>query len=73
MPLKELEIHLHEEIQHQVDQGFSEAEAFERSVNGMGQPKAIKREFEKDEGNFMKMTLKIGMSLLEMALGIGMT
>jgi hypothetical protein len=73
VPLEELETHLREEIQHQVDQGFSESEAFGRSVQGIGQPKAIKREFQKDDGNFMKMILKIGMGLLEIALGIGLT
>ena len=73
VPLEELEIHLREEIQHQVDQGFSESEAFERSVQGIGQPKTIKREFQKDDENLMKMILKIGMGLLEIALGFGMT
>jgi hypothetical protein len=47
VPLDELEIHLHEEIERQIKSGLSEQEAFNSAVQKIGQAKPIKIEFKK--------------------------
>ena len=54
VPLEELEIHLREEIERQVESGLSEPIAFEVSVKQVGQPQSLRNEFKKVERNIMK-------------------
>src|SRR5450631_365265 len=54
VPLEELEIHLREEIERQMQSGLNEQTAFEISAVRIGQPKALKSEFKKSERTFMK-------------------
>jgi hypothetical protein len=48
--LDELESHLREDVQEQVEKGASAAEAFARAVQRMGQPAALSREFQRAKG-----------------------
>lgn len=48
VPLEELEGHLREEIERQIQSGASEQEAFQRTVLQIGQAKDLKAEFAKD-------------------------
>lgn len=48
VPLNELESHLREEIERQIQSGASEQEAFQRTVLQIGQAKELKAEFVKD-------------------------
>ena len=73
VPLEELEIHLREEIERQMKSGLSGQKAFEVSIQQIGQPKALDREFKKGEGTFMKRTAKIGMGVAGMLLGAVLT
>src|SRR5690348_16825423 len=50
VPLEELEIHLREEIERQMKPGLDEREAFEISVQQIGQAGILKSEFEKAGG-----------------------
>jgi hypothetical protein len=59
VPLEELEIHLREEIARQMESGLDEQKAFEISVQRVGQPKVLDREFKKMERMSMKQILKI--------------
>src|ERR1035437_3764574 len=47
VPLEELEIHLREEIERQVQSGANEQQAFETAPASIGQTKLLKMEFEK--------------------------
>jgi hypothetical protein len=47
VPLEELEIHLREEIERQINLGSSEPKAFQISVQAIGQAKPLKIEFKK--------------------------
>lgn len=51
-PLEELESHLREEIERQIQSGASAQEAFRRTVLQIGQPKELKAEFAR-AGNFL--------------------
>ena len=57
VPLDELEIHLREEIECQMNSGLDKQNAFEVSVQQIGQPKILDSEFKKSERTSMK---KIG-------------
>jgi hypothetical protein len=57
VPLEELESHLHEDIERQVEAGLNEQTAFEISVRQIGQPKMLKSEFKKSERTSMKTIL----------------
>lgn len=61
VPLEELEIHLRDEIERQIKSGLSlnEQEAFEISVQQIGQTKKLNSEFKKSERIFMKKTMII--------------
>jgi hypothetical protein len=59
VPLEELEIHLREEIERQMKTGLSEQEAFEISIQRIGQPKMLNNEFKKSKRTFMKRTVII--------------
>jgi len=50
VPLEELEIHLREEIEGQMETGAHPQQAFENSVREMGQADALKGEFKKVGG-----------------------
>jgi hypothetical protein len=52
--LSELESHLREDIKQQRKSGWSEQKAFENSVQRIGQPEILKREFKKTERALMK-------------------
>lgn len=47
VPLEELESHLREEFERQIQSGASEQEAFQRTVLQIGRPKELKTEFLK--------------------------
>ena len=66
VPLDELELHLREEIERQLRSGLDEAQAFETSVQQIGQPKPLKSEFNKTERSFMnrKLSLLVGIFIL---------
>jgi hypothetical protein len=64
VPLEELEIHLREEIERQVQSGLSGQQAFEATVQQIGQPGSLKGEFKKIERTSMKQILKIVAALL---------
>jgi hypothetical protein len=59
VPLEELEIHLREEIERQMKSGVNGQKAFTVSVQQIGRPQMLNREFKKSEGTFMKRTLII--------------
>jgi hypothetical protein len=69
VPLEELEIHLREEIERQMKSGLNEQKAFEISVQQIGQPKMLKREFKKSERTFMKRTLIILIGIFAVLFG----
>jgi hypothetical protein len=69
VPLKELEIHLREEIERQTKSGLDEQKAFEISVQRIGQPKMLKREFNKSERTFIKRTLIILIGIFAVLFG----
>jgi hypothetical protein len=58
VPLEELENHLREEIEQQMESAMNEQAAFEISVQQIGASKMIKTEFKKIKRTFMK-TFKI--------------
>jgi hypothetical protein len=64
VPLEELENHLRDEIERQIKSGLGEQKAFEISVQRIGQPEILKREFNKNQWISMK---KLGI----FALSIG--
>lgn len=72
VPLDELEIHLREEIERQMKSGLDEQVAFEVSIQQIGQPKALDREFKKGEGTFMKRTAKTGMGVVGLLAGLAL-
>ncbi len=51
VPLEELEIHLHEEIERQVKSGLNEQKAFEIAIGRIGQVNSLKKEFQKINGD----------------------
>jgi len=53
VPLEELEIHLHDEIEKQMKSGLTELEAFNSGVRKIGQAHALKNEFKKIEETTM--------------------
>ena len=54
VPLEELEMHLHEDIERQMKLELTQKKAFEISVRRIGQPKMLKSEFKKNERTSMK-------------------
>jgi uncharacterized membrane protein len=72
VPLEELEIHLREEIQQQMQLGLDAHKAFEISIQRIGEPKSLKGEFIKSERTFMKRTAKIGTGIIGILLGAGL-
>ena len=48
--LDELESHLHEEVERQMESGLTAQDAFETAVERIGQAKALKQEFKKITG-----------------------
>jgi hypothetical protein len=72
-PLEELEGHLRETTEQLMKSGLNEPEAFEISMREIGQPKTLKIEFQKNERNYMKRTIEIGMGMANLLLGIALT
>jgi hypothetical protein len=68
VPLEELEIHLREEIERQAKSGLNEQNAFEISVQRIGEPQPLKSEFKKIERRFMK-TMKIVGGIVSVMIG----
>lgn len=55
VPLEELELHLREEIEQQMNSGLNEAEAFNSAVRKIGEAYNIQMEFKKISGMTTKM------------------
>jgi hypothetical protein len=72
VPLEELEIHLREEIERQVQSGFSEANAFESATWKIGQAWVLKNEFKKVERYLTKRRLMVGVGIFVLLFGITM-
>jgi hypothetical protein len=70
VPLEELEIHLCEEIEWQMKSGLNEQKAFEISIQRIGQPKMLKREFKKSERKQMKRVLIISAGVIGVLVGM---
>jgi len=71
VPLEELESHLREDIERQMKSGSNEQKAFEVSIQRIGQPQAIKREFKKMERTFMKKIMIILFGIFGILFGPG--
>ena len=69
VPLKELELHLREDIERQLKSGLDEQNAFEISVPQIGQPQALNREFKKSERPFTKPATKIIVGIVGLCAG----
>jgi hypothetical protein len=69
VPLGELEIHLREEIERQMESGMEEQKAFEISAQRIGQPKMLKKEFNISERKYMKRTLIILLGICAVLFG----
>jgi hypothetical protein len=69
VPLEELENHLREEIERQMKSGLSGQKAFEISVQQIGQPKILKREFKINEKSIMKRIAVILVALFGTVFG----
>jgi hypothetical protein len=72
VPLEELEIHLREEIEQQLNSGLNKQDAFAISVRQIGDPKILEREFKKSKRNIMKKRLIIGIGIFVLFLGVTM-
>ena len=72
VPLEELESHLREEIERQLESGLDEQNAFRISIQQMGQPEMLKREFNRSERTFMKRTLIILAGILGVLVGLAL-
>ena len=70
VPLEELEIHLREDIAQQRQSGLNEQKAFEVSIQRIGQPQAIQREFKKVETKQMKRILIISAGVVGVLAGM---
>jgi hypothetical protein len=60
VPLDELESHLREEIERQIQAGASQQRALLSAIMIVGQPEALRNEFKKGEQKYMKRSLYIG-------------
>jgi hypothetical protein len=69
VPLEELESHLREDIERQMESGLAEQKAFEISVPQIGQPQALSHEFKESERPFMKPTTKIITGIVGLCAG----
>jgi len=72
VPLEELEGHLREEIQRQMQLGLDAANAFKVSTQRIGEAQFLTGEFKKIEESFIKQTAKIGIGVIGILLGIGL-
>ena len=71
-PIEELEAHLREEIERQLKSGLDEQTAFEISVQQMGQPEMLNREFKKGERTFMRKTFIILVGIFGVLVGMAL-
>jgi hypothetical protein len=69
-PLEELEIHLREDIERQLQPGLTERNAFEVSARQIGQPELLKSEFKKSERDGMKRSLIISAGIIGVLVGM---
>ena len=69
VPLEELESHLREEIQWRMKSGFSEQRAFEIATKQIGQPAALKDEFQRTNINTRFISQKFISSMLVISSG----
>jgi hypothetical protein len=72
VPLDELEIHLREEIERQMKSGLDGQNAFGISVQQIGQPEMLNREFKRSERTFMKRTLIILAGIFGVLVGMAL-
>jgi cation transport ATPase len=75
VPLDELESHLRDEVEQQVQSGLSVQQAFETAIQRLGQAGVLKMEFKKvgvTERNQMKRIVAILAALFAMVLGLSM-
>jgi hypothetical protein len=70
VPLKELELHLRDEIERQMKSGKSEVEAFETAVQEIGHADVVRNEFEKIEDEVDERKWKEGQIGLGIILGL---
>lgn len=71
-PLEELENHLREEVEQQVQLGLSPGNAFDHAIQKMGRASALKIEFKKIERKNMTRRLTILTGVFILLLGTGM-
>lgn len=62
-PLEELEIHLREDVENQIQSGLSAQQAFETTVQQIGRAEVVKREFVKISGPIHERLKQIVFSL----------
>ncbi|HWC61451.1 MAG TPA: permease prefix domain 1-containing protein [Verrucomicrobiae bacterium] len=73
--LDELESHLREEIERRIHAGVDVRRAFQLAVARLGEPQALKVEFdriEKRERKYMKRSLMIGVGILGVMVGMAL-
>ena len=72
VPLEELEIHLCEDIERQIEFGLNVQQAFEIAVQHIGTPETIRAEFNKtNQRTIMKRMLLISAGILGILVGMG--
>ncbi len=59
VPLEELEIHLREDIEQQMQSGLNAQQAFETATSKIGQARALKTEFEKNDVRWKRSFVKL--------------
>jgi hypothetical protein len=69
VPLEELESHLRDEIERQMESGLNAQTAFEISSRQIGHPQTLNREFKKSERAFMNRTAKIYTGIIGLSAG----
>lgn len=72
VPLDELENHLREEIERLVKSGIGELKAFEISVQQIGQPQILVREFKKSERHIVNGSIIVAVGIFILLLGTTM-
>ena len=72
VPLEELEIHLRDDIERQIKSGLDGKKAFEISIQQIGQPRLLKKEFKKNETKYMKRTLLVLIGIFGVLFGTGL-
>lgn len=68
-PLEELEIHLREQVEWQINLGADPQKALDMAISQLGRPDVLKQEFKKLERNHMKRTLAILLGIFGVLVG----